>query len=109
MEPFDAPVEPQHADFDVIDHGEEALLRVKSASNPQAVASALSHAIYDNRKVRLRAIGAGAVNQAVKACAIARGYVAPRGIDLSFKPGFETIRMPDGEDISAMTFMIIVS
>lgn len=50
----------------------ESLLRVKSSSSPASVASALSHAVYDNKTVVLRAIGAGAVNQAVKAIAIAR-------------------------------------
>ena len=98
-------------DVEVIESGDESVLRVSSGSNPQSVASALSHAIYDSRKVRLRAIGAGAVNQAVKACAIARGYVASRGIDLSFKPGFETISVGDDkkEEISAMVLIVLVS
>jgi stage V sporulation protein S len=56
----------------------------------------------------LRAIGAGAVNQAIKACAIARGYVAPRGIDLSIRPGFATVTMRDG-DVSAITLLIIAA
>lgn len=85
-----------------------SVLRVKSSSSPQAVAGALSQAIYDGQRVRLRAIGAGAVNQAVKACAIARGYVAPRGIDLAFRPGFETIQTAEGE-ISAVVFYTQVS
>lgn len=45
----------------------------------------------------MRAIGAGAVNQAVKACAIARGYVAVRGIDLLVRPGFGTVVINDKE------------
>lgn len=81
---------------------------MKNSSNPQSLASAISHAIYDSRKVTLRAIGAGAVNQAIKACAIARGYVAPRGIDLTIKPGFTTVTMPDGE-VSAITLSILVA
>lgn len=81
---------------------------MKSSSNPQSLASAISHAIYDSRKVTLRAIGAGAVNQAIKACAIARGYVAPRGIDLSVRPGFTTVTMRDG-DVSAITLLIIAA
>lgn len=84
---------------------EEPFLRVSAGSNPQSVASAIAHAIYDNRAVKLRAVGAGAVNQAVKAMAIARGYVAPRGMDLTFKPGFTTIESRDGE-ISAIVFAI---
>lgn len=81
---------------------------MKNNSNPQALASALSHAIYDSKKVILRAIGAGAVNQAIKACAIARGYVAPRGIDLAIRPGFVTVHMDDG-DVSAIILQILVT
>ena len=55
----------------------------------------------------MRAVGAGAVNQAVKAIAIARGYVAPRGMDLTCVPGFATIKSRDGE-ISAIVFLITV-
>ena len=84
---------------------EEPFLRVSASSNPQSVASAIAHAIYDKREVKLRAVGAGAVNQAVKAIAIARGYVAPRGMDLSCIPGFTTIESRDGE-ISAIVFAI---
>lgn len=80
-------------------------LRVSAGSNPQAVASAIAHAIYEKRTVAVRAVGAGAVNQAVKAIAIARGYTAPRGIDLVFIPGFTTIKSHDG-DISAIVFQV---
>jgi stage V sporulation protein S len=87
---------------------EEQFLRVSAGSNPQSVASAIAHAIYDKREVKLRAVGAGAVNQAVKAIAIARGFVAPRGMDLTDKPGFTTIDSRDGA-ISAMVFHITAS
>lgn len=96
------------ADAALLVGSDDAILRVKNTSNPQAVASALSHAVYDNKKVTLRAIGAGAVNQAVKACAIARGFVAPRGIDLAIIPGFDTVEMPDGEKLSAITLLVMV-
>jgi stage V sporulation protein S len=89
----------------VVPSAEEPFLRVGGGSNPQSVASAIAHAIYDNRAVKLRAVGAAAVNQAVKAIAIARGYVAPRGLDLTCKPGFTTIESRDGE-ISALIFAI---
>ena len=87
---------------------EEAFLRVSAGSNPQSVASAIAHAIYEKHEVKLRAVGAGAVNQAVKAIAISRGYVAPRGMDLTCKPGFTTIESRDGE-ISAIVFVITAS
>lgn len=87
---------------------EEEFLRVSAGSNPQAVASAIAHAIYDSRHVKLRAVGAGAVNQAVKSIAIARGYAAPRGLDLTCKPGFTTIDSRDGQ-ISAIIFTVTAS
>ena len=87
---------------------DEPFLRVSASSNPQSVASAIAHAIYDKHEVKLRAVGAGAVNQAVKAIAISRGYVAPRGLDLTCKPGFTTIQSRDGE-ISAIVFAITAS
>ena len=90
---------------EVLNNNEESFLRVSAGSNPQSVASAIAHAVYESRQVKLRAVGAGAVNQAVKAIAIARGYVAPRGLDLTCKPGFTTIESRDGE-ISAIMFAI---
>ncbi len=92
----------------VVIPAEEPFLRVSASSNPQSVASAIAHAIYEKHEVKLRAVGAGAVNQAVKAIAISRGYVAPRGLDLTCKPGFTTIESRDGE-ISAIVFAITAS
>lgn len=93
---------------EVIISNDEPFLRVSASSNPQSVASAIAHAIYEKHEVKLRAVGAGAVNQAVKAIAISRGYVAPRGLDLTCKPGFTTIESRDGE-ISAIVFAITAS
>lgn len=87
---------------------EDQPLRVGAGSNPQSVASAIAHALYATKDVKLRAVGAGSVNQAVKAIAIARGYVAPRGYDLVCVPGFTTIQSRDGE-ISAILFSITIS
>ena len=87
---------------------DEPFLRVSASSNPQSVASAIAHAIYDKREVKLRAVGAGAVNQAVKAIAIARGYTAPRGLDLVCIPGFASIESHDGQ-ISAIVFVVNAS
>jgi stage V sporulation protein S len=87
---------------------EEQILRVSAGSNPQAVASAIAHSIYETRACKLRAVGAGAVNQAVKAIAIARGYTAPRGLDLSCIPGFSSIESHDGQ-ISAIVFSVTAS
>jgi stage V sporulation protein S len=84
---------------------EEGILRVGAGSNPQAVASAIAHSIYETRNCKIRAIGAGAVNQAVKAIAIARGYTAPRGLDLICIPGFASVESHDGT-VSAIVFVV---
>lgn len=98
---------PTAPGFGAEENTEETVLRVSNTSNPQALASAVSHALYDRRRVTMRAIGAGAVNQAVKASAIARGFVAPRGFDIAFIPGFETVTMTDGQELSAITLRVI--
>jgi len=87
---------------------EEKFLRVSAGSNAQSVGSAIAHALYESPQIKLRAVGASAVNQAVKAIAIARGYVAPRGLDLSCRPGFTTVESRDGS-ISAIVFTISVN
>jgi stage V sporulation protein S len=87
----------------------DCVLRVKASSPPSNVASAIAHAVYDDQKVVLRAIGAGAVNQAAKAIAIARSYVAQRGIDLSCRPGFASTVSNTGDELSVMTFLILVN
>lgn len=84
---------------------DEHILRVKGTASVPPLASAISHAIYDGKTVTLRAIGASAVSQAVKAVAVARGYVAPRGIDLALIPGFVTVEMEDGS-VTAITLRV---
>ena len=79
------------------------VLKVSGSSNPQSVGSILARSINAGHLPKMRAIGASAVNQAVKAAAIARGFVAPRGIDLSFVVGFDDIVGENGETISAIS------
>lgn len=69
----------------------EIVLRVKTTSSVTSLASAIAHAVYDDKDVTLRAIGPAAVNVGVKAIIVARGYVAPTGVDLSCVPGFVTV------------------
>lgn len=86
---------------------EQDLLRVSATSPVAQVASAIAHAVYDRGNVKMRAIGAGAVNQAIKAVAVARGFAAPKGYDLVMVPSFQTIPGRDGgEDISAIVFEV---
>ncbi|HOT32609.1 MAG TPA: stage V sporulation protein S [Petrotogaceae bacterium] len=84
---------------------EAEVLKVAANSKPIAVAGALSAIIRDHGIAELQAIGAGAVNQAVKAIAIARGYVAPSGIDLVCIPAFSDVHI-EGEERTAIKFTI---
>lgn len=73
------------------------MLKVSSTSSPNSVAGALAGTIKEETRVELQAIGAGATNQAVKAIAIARGFVAPMGIDLVCIPAFIDLMIGDEE------------
>lgn len=81
------------------------VLKVSAKSRPKAVAGALATVVERDRKVVLDAIGAGAVNQAVKAIAIARGFVAPHGIDLTTIIAFSTIEI-DGAERTGIKFIV---
>ena len=67
------------------------VLKISSKSNPNSVAGAIAGLVKENSKAEMQAIGAGALNQAVKAVAIARGFVAPEGVDLVCIPAFAEI------------------
>ena len=81
------------------------VLKVSSTSDPKSVAGALAAVIRDEGRAEIQAIGAGAVNQATKAIAISRGYVAPNGIDLIMVPAFTEIEIDD-EERTAIKFVI---
>lgn len=81
------------------------VLKVSSKSSPNAVAGALAGVIRERGMAEMQAIGAGAINQAVKAVAIARGFVAPSGIDLVCVPAFTDIQI-DGEERTAIKLII---
>lgn len=73
------------------------ILQVASNSPPAAVAGAIAGCIRDYRRCYLQAIGAGAVNQAVKAVAIARGYLAPSGEEVVCMPHFHDVKIGEEE------------
>jgi len=81
------------------------ILKVSAQSKPKAVAGALAAVLREKGSVEVQAVGAGAVNQAVKGIAIARGYVAPNGIDLVCIPAFAEIEM-GGESRTAIRFIV---
>lgn len=81
------------------------VLKVSSHSNPNSVAGALAGVIREHGRAEIQAIGAGAINQAVKAIAIARGFVSPSGIDLVCIPAFADIEI-DGEERTAIKLIV---
>ena len=81
------------------------VLKVSSKSNPNSVAGALANVLRERGKAEIQAIGAGALNQSIKAVAIARGFVAPSGLDLICIPAFTDI-MIDNEERTAMKLII---
>jgi stage V sporulation protein S len=80
-------------------------LRVSSKSNPTAVAGALAGVVREKGCAEIQVIGAGALNQAIKAIAIARGYVAPVGYDLVCIPAFKDVDI-NGEHRTAIRLII---
>ncbi len=81
------------------------ILKVSSKSNPNSVAGALAGDLRASGSAEMQAVGAGALNQAVKAVAIARGFVAPHGIDLICIPAFTDIEI-DGVQRTAMKLIV---
>ena len=80
------------------------VLKVSSRSNPNAVAGALAGVVRHEGGAELQVVGAGALNQAVKAVAIARGYLAPSGVDLVCVPTFADIEI-SGEERTALRLL----
>jgi stage V sporulation protein S len=81
------------------------VLKVSAKSSPNSVAGALAGVIREKGTAELKAIGAGAINQAVKAIAIARGFVAPSGVDLVCIPAFTDVII-EGEERTAIKLII---
>lgn len=81
------------------------VLKISSKSNPNAIAGAIAGMIKEKERVEMQAIGAGAINQSMKAVAIARSYVAANGIDLVCIPAFCIVKVED-EDKTGMKFIV---
>ena len=80
-------------------------LKVSSKSSPASVAGAIAGMIKDGTRVEIQSVGAGAVNQAVKAIAISRGFLSPVGIEVVCIPSFSDI-VSDGEYRTAIRFLV---
>ena len=81
------------------------VLKVSAQSNPKSVAGALASVVREQGTAEIQAIGAGAVNQTMKAIAIARGYLAPAGVDLVAFPAFIDVEI-DGQVRTAIHFQV---
>ena len=81
------------------------VLKVSTKSNPNSVAGALAAIIKENNIVEIQAVGAGAINQAIKAIAIARGFVATSGRDIVCVPAFTDIEI-DGQERTAIKLIV---
>ncbi len=81
------------------------ILKVSAKSSPNSVAGALAGVLREQGTAEVQVVGAGALNQAVKAVAIARGFVAPSGLDLICIPAFVDIEI-DGEKRTAIKLIV---
>ena len=81
------------------------VLKVSSKSNPNSCAGALAGVLRQHGAVEVQVVGAGALNQAIKAVAIARGFVADTGLDIVCVPTFADIEI-DGESRTAIRLLV---
>jgi stage V sporulation protein S len=91
--------------YDSLESPVVEILKVSSKSNPNSVAGALAGVVRGAGSVEMQVVGAGALNQAVKALAIARSYVANTGMDLACRPTFADITI-DGEERTAIRLIV---
>jgi stage V sporulation protein S len=81
------------------------IVKVAAISRPSAVAGAIAGIVREGRRAEAQAIGAGAINQAVKAVAIARSYLALDGIDVICIPAFTRVSI-EGQERTAIKLIV---
>lgn len=81
------------------------MLRISTKSNPNSIAGAIAGLVKEKGRAEMQAIGAGALNQAVKAVAIARGFVAPAGVELVCIPAFADVNV-EGEERTGIKLVV---
>ncbi len=81
------------------------IIKVSARSRSTSVAGAIAGVVREHGRAEVQAIGAGAVNQAIKAVAIARGYLALDGIDIVCMPVFSEVTI-NGQERTAVRFVI---
>ena len=92
-------------DIENMDVGHIDIIKVAASSRTSAVAGAIAGVIREHDKADVQAIGASAVNQAVKALALARGYLAEDGIEIVCMPHFVDVDI-DGKIRTAIKFSV---
>lgn len=78
-------------------HGAPGILKVSAKSSPNAVAGAVAAVMRDRGSAEVQAVGAAALNQAIKAVAIARSYLKDSAIDICCVPSFITVAIGEEE------------
>ena len=81
------------------------IIKVKGTSRTSAVAGVVAGVVRDHKHAVVQAIGAGAVNQAVKAISLARIYLAEDGIAIVFTPEFVDVEI-EGNVRTAIKFTV---
>lgn len=81
------------------------LLKVSATTKPELLAGAIASIVRNQGRAELHAVGAAAVNQAVKAVAIARGYVISAGIEIVCVPSFVEVEI-GGEERTGIRLMV---
>ncbi len=81
------------------------VIKVSGTSRTSAVAGAIAGVFREKKRAEVQAIGASAVNQAVKALVLARGYLAEDGYDVIFIPTFTDVEI-DGKVRTAIKLIV---
>jgi stage V sporulation protein S len=82
-----------------------SIIKVSAGSRTSAVAGAIAGMVREHRRAEVQAIGAGAVNQAVKAAALARGFLREDGIDVVCLPEFASVEI-EGKERTAVRLIV---
>lgn len=81
------------------------IIKVSSRSRTAAVAGAIAGVLRESQRAEVQAIGAGAVNQAVKALIVAKGYMAEEGVEVSCSPSFVEVSI-NGQERTAVRLIV---
>lgn len=84
---------------------EVTVIKASASSSVAAVAGAIAGAVRQNGKAEIQVIGAGALNQAMKAVIVSRGFLAPEGIEIYCIPSFAETEI-GGEARTAIRLLI---